>query len=162
MRQALLLLLTLIATAAPLPAPRDRTKGDLKAMEGEWEAVYAPAGSMAATQPRGPWKGERRGIRLVISGDRLTHYQVESVVGMFTIKLDASRKPRWIDATVHPPRSEGWARRQYSDGWLGLYRLEGDTLTICDVDHHDGGRRPGRITGDETWHTLTVLRRVRK
>jgi uncharacterized protein (TIGR03067 family) len=33
---ALLLLLALNAAAAPLPAPRDRWKSDLKAMQGKW------------------------------------------------------------------------------------------------------------------------------
>jgi uncharacterized protein (TIGR03067 family) len=156
---ALLLLLALDAAAAPVPFPRPpkpgSAKADLKAMQGEWVAV-----SCTTWVPDGPGKpgllmSEAPAVRLVVAGDRLTQYQGDRVVGVYTVRLDASRSPRWVDAAAVP------GRLQHSAGSKGLYRLEGDRLTICEVDCGKGGR-PARIAGGEPWHILTVLRRVKK
>jgi uncharacterized protein (TIGR03067 family) len=41
-----------------------------------------------------------------------------------TVKLDPTRKPRWIDLTITAGEGKG-------ESWLGLYELEGDSLKLA-------------------------------
>jgi uncharacterized protein (TIGR03067 family) len=158
MRYAAALLLALsAATAAPLPFPRDRTQADLMAMQGEWE--MACTYWVHATADGKPVKAAAGRCRVTIHGDRLTFRPEGGDTNAFSVRLDGSRSPGWIDAVRLPGGGrDDFLRR--SDRWAGVYRLKGETLWISDADSREGGR-PTRITGDHPFR-LIVLRRVKK
>src|SRR5262249_16818397 len=98
---------------APLPRPNS-TKEDMKKLQGGWVRVQLTiAGRPTSDGPNG--------CPITITGDRL---QFPSAADAWTITLDARKKPKWIDYTGATPSMKGTFFR-------GIYRIEGDTLTIC-------------------------------
>jgi uncharacterized protein (TIGR03067 family) len=69
-----------------------------------------------------------------------------------SIKIDGSKDPKWIDLTF--PRGTGTASP-------GIYKLEGDTLTICRV-LAGKGERPKDFKSPEAGGNLVVYKRVGK
>jgi uncharacterized protein (TIGR03067 family) len=115
MRQGLFLLAVVVVSLAfapapfPRPARRDSHESDLKKLQGLWWVVrHTVDGS------------EALGLATVtITGDRL---QFPSPDEAWTITLDVARTPRWIDLVpVNQPAS----------CFRGIYRVQGNKLTIC-------------------------------
>lgn len=94
---------------------RDAGKKDLDALQGEWTMVS------------GERNGEKipeeiaKSLRRVIKGDKFSILRDDETVSQGTFTLDASKKPREIDAKL-----EG------VDGVVkGIYALDGDTFKVC-------------------------------
>jgi uncharacterized protein (TIGR03067 family) len=126
--------LALAAHAAPAPLPRpDPTKEDLKKMQGTWVQV----------RPRGD-------IRVEITEARIQWWtRGGSLMTEWAIKLDATRKPKALDG----------AALGINMRWRAIYRLEGDTLTIC----YHTSRRPAKFVSspaDRVW--VEVFKRLKK
>jgi uncharacterized protein (TIGR03067 family) len=102
--------LTLGFAPAPFSQPNS-TRGDRKKLQGEWVRVrYTLNGKPVTTAA----------IRVVIAGDRL-RYGAAPGVDEWALTLDATKKPKVLDfKSVSPGGKTFW----------GVYRLEGDTLTI--------------------------------
>jgi uncharacterized protein (TIGR03067 family) len=143
---------------APLPFPRPGSKADMKAMQGQWEATTCRY-----------WRDNRKvgqplqvdcpHMSVVVSGDRLTLSQFGEPIEEATFWLDGSRSPKQIDALVQlPPGAKQGVRS--SARWSGVYKLEGDTLTISDADVMEAAR-PDDFSGDRPWHRLIVLKRAK-
>jgi uncharacterized protein (TIGR03067 family) len=146
MRRLLLPLVTLSLAFAPAPFPRpDSPKDDLKKMQGTWERVALTIGG--AAHPEAPGQ-----ITIVITG---THLQFPSPQDAWTITLDAGKKPRHFDYRGAAPPVQKITFR-------GIYRLEGDTLTICCVESARGEDRPTKFEslGGQVW--LQVYKRKKR
>jgi uncharacterized protein (TIGR03067 family) len=103
--------LSLAFAPAPFPRPgkRDTNDSDLKKLQGAWVRARLTMNgrSNADSTP------------ITITGQRM-QFPVPS--DAWTLTLDVTKKPKTIDA-----RQIGNGRNVF---W-GIYRLEGDTLTIC-------------------------------
>jgi uncharacterized protein (TIGR03067 family) len=89
-----------------------------------------------------------------VKGDRYTVSRYRKVAGKGTIKLDATKKPRTIDAL--PAVAAGNA-----GAILGIYEFDGNRLKLCFA--RPGMPRPTELRSKEgSGHTLTVWQREKE
>ncbi len=133
--------LSLAFAPAPLPRP-PRAKAVLAQLQGELRRVsYVQYGQ----------EHEPSGIRVVLVGDRLRYSARGTVTAEYAVTLDPASSPPHFDRrdTAAPGRI-----------LLGVYHLEGDTLTVRSASW--GMPRPRALDDDRPGHTLTVFRRARR
>jgi uncharacterized protein (TIGR03067 family) len=100
---------------APFSKP-ERTEQDLKKLQGEWSyptTIYFTDWNGDFSIKPGP------AVRVTIRGNRMIDHGSGAFSGV--IRLDASRSPRVLD--LIPEKAE-YAR-------YGIYKMEGDRLTLC-------------------------------
>jgi uncharacterized protein (TIGR03067 family) len=122
--------------------------GGAGGLEGEWKLVGREANG-------GPMGDEDvKGTTLRFRGGRFENRR--DYTARWTIKLDQASDPKRIDLT-HVSGGGGFMKGRTS---LGIYRLEGDTLTLCKaVLGHP--RRPTLFESSPAqWSSLLVLKRV--
>jgi RNA polymerase sigma factor (sigma-70 family) len=116
-------------------------------LEGTWQVMtFSKDGNEAP-------KEEAETIKLVLSGETftLTHRE-ESVTGKF--KADPSQKPATFDIEVTEGDKAG-------ESQMGIYELNGDTLTICTA--HKGSPRPTKFESTAgSNQNLVTLKRVKE
>jgi uncharacterized protein (TIGR03067 family) len=139
----------LIATVGVLlaaDAPQDAAvKKELDQLQGTWQMVSHEVNG----KPDDTLKGTVR----VVEGDKFTIKKGDKVLRVGTMKLDPTKKPKWIDISFTEGPEKGKAR-------LGIYVLDGDMQKICygDLDKErpaEFGSKPG------TGHRLVVFKRVK-
>jgi uncharacterized protein (TIGR03067 family) len=148
MRTRMLLFASLLVMGfAPAPLPRrDRPQGDLEKMQGTW--VVVSWRYMGKELSNGPRKGE-----VTFKRNHLTiNEMVEGNPPMqFVYSIAKGKWPRTIDCLY---ALDGTSRLKLT----GIYRFDGDTLTIC---YTQNSKRPIRFEGNGTsW--LMVLKRPKK
>jgi uncharacterized protein (TIGR03067 family) len=115
-------------------------------VEGEWVIVSRIVGSKEDA------KGDQSNSRFVIAGNRWAIQNVGGAPSEWELELDRSAKPPAI--TMYPiggPRTSDF---------FGIYKVEGDTLTICYVFQ---GERPKEFespAGSEI--RLMTMKRIRE
>jgi uncharacterized protein (TIGR03067 family) len=137
MHRVLPLLGVLCLSFAPAPEPND-----LQQLQGEWVPVSSVLeGGTVTIEPD-------KDI-LVFKGRRLSFVSRGTASARWTVILGPSRKPKTIDLRGDDP----------TDSVLGIYRLEGDTLTIC--NGNSDGARPADFVGRRgVW--LAVYKRSKR
>jgi uncharacterized protein (TIGR03067 family) len=146
MRSTCLRFLTVALTAgnlwaAPAPEKKDPTKEDQEKIQGTWKV---DSGEIAGAKN----PDELLKIQLVFSGEKIVSKvgDVEKKKGTF--QLDATPKIKTIDVRTDDQLVHG------------IYKLDGDSLTIC-VDE-SGEARPAEFVSKEgSKVALVVLKRVK-
>jgi uncharacterized protein (TIGR03067 family) len=88
----------------------------------------------------------------VIAGDRMTYTEFGKSLGAWRIHLEEGKSPKVFDLQGLPGPTNGRVRR-------GVYRLEGDTLTICCRLSADEKNRPTGFDVTQPGVHLQVFRR---
>jgi uncharacterized protein (TIGR03067 family) len=130
----LFLLLALTVAAAPFPKP-DATKEDLKLIQGEWVCIHAIEGG----RPDADFK-ETLSFE-VSSGTWMNTWIKRGDDGAFSITTVLDPKKKHLDFEQINQKT-----------CMGIYRLEGDTLTIC----FRTSSRPLDLSGSQpdTWRRV--------
>ena len=135
----------------PRPNPDDEAKADLKKMQGVWVLENSVDGyGQSSRPPKLPpvW----------IAGDRLEHGKGGP---SYTLRLDPGWSPRRVDIEEVTQGGQGRVYR-------GIYRLEGDKLTLCFETAGEGrpdtftAGTPGAVTEVYERTTLEALERERQ
>ena len=122
---------------------------DAKKMDGTWLATIVESDGKPATEAE---KGLK--FKVVVEAGKYKTYVQDQYVAAGTLKLDASKKPRTIDATYTDGEFKGVVQR-------GVYELDGDTMTINFAK--PGKERPeGMKTKEGTEQVLLRYTREKK
>lgn len=134
-----------LAALALLAAPESDKKDDLDAIQGTWTMV-----SFEVNGESVPENVIETG-RLEIKKDVYTPKLGEQTQ-WFTIVLSAEKDPKTFELT---------ARNGANSGGLfkGIYKLDGETLTMCRALTEQDPRPTEFATGAESGHSLVVWRR---
>ena len=146
--------LLLTPALAEVPEPRERpaaepaqdAKQELDKLQGEWTLV--------STEVRGKKRPDTENAvsKLTISENQwVVTYRDFRSNARATIEIDPSKDPKTIDLTL---RGEELPAR-------GIYKLEGDTLTVC-RNATVGGARPKEFKTTQEMDDLAVWKRAKK
>jgi uncharacterized protein (TIGR03067 family) len=117
---------------APIPPPKarpDPVKEELKRLQGRWEHVIFNRNGQKEEQAAG-----RRAD--VVKGDELAVVWGEAVISRWSVTVDPSKRPKAMDLS----------HKKNSRRLLCVYKLEGDTLTVCWKDEDKATERPRDFT----------------
>ena len=120
---------------------------ELEKFQGTWtfDSVEAGGKKLPADQ--------FKGITITFKHDSYSVKQGDKVVEAATHKLDPSKSPKTLDASVTEGPNKGMVI-------LGIYEISGDTLTVC--FDPEGKKRPTEFKGESGSQTLVVHKRVKK
>jgi uncharacterized protein (TIGR03067 family) len=120
-------------------------KQELDKLQGEWTLVSSEVGGKKRPDT------ENALSKLTISENQwVVTYRDSPSTARATIEIDPSKDPKTIDLTF---RGEKEPAR-------GIYKLEGDTLTVCYGTV--GGERPKEFKTTQETGVLVVLKRAKK
>ena len=146
MRRAGLVLLVLAVGVLGAPGA-DAGKKDQARMQGDWAAEALTIDGMKLPDD------DAQAYFRTVKGNAYTVFRFSKAAARGTFTLDATKSPRTMDVTPAGPRK--------GKPILAIYKLEGDTLTICNAG--PGKERPKTFTAPAgSGHTLTVWKREKK
>jgi uncharacterized protein (TIGR03067 family) len=116
-----LLVLLLVGGAAAADDPKDdATAKDLKAMQGDWQALSMVQDGLPIPED------DAQALFRTVKDDHYTVYRYRQAVGKGTFKVDATRTPRTID--FMPAAPAGGVAKPI----LGIYEWDGkDRYRVC-------------------------------
>jgi uncharacterized protein (TIGR03067 family) len=124
----------------------DDAKKDTDKLQGTWEAQ--------AVEREGKDDPNLKGALISFNGDKFTVKMGDRVLMAGTLKVDTSKKPHTIDATVTEGDTKGLTLP-------GIFELDGDTLKVC--SDGQGKKRPTEFkTAPDTGLMMVVAKRVKK
>jgi uncharacterized protein (TIGR03067 family) len=140
------ILLTASLWVAGSLGAKDDQKNDKDKLQGDW--------TVASMELRGKMMGEeeRKHWKLVVKGDEWRQTFKGDELKM-TFKVDPSKSPKEIDFQFTTPEGKEWTLK-------GIYKLDGDTLTVCKRNENNEDRPKELKAGDST--LLAVFKRAEK
>jgi uncharacterized protein (TIGR03067 family) len=143
---AFVLALCLVPQAA---AEDKKPDADLKAMVGNWKIEKAELGGKDITEHIKDLKFEVR------DGGKYTA-ELGEVKDDGTFTVDPAKSPKELDVKPTGGPNKGQTVK-------GIYKLDGDTLTICYDHEADKGKRPAKFeTKPDTTLLLIVYKREKR
>ena len=151
MRKIALLFVAAVGSLAFAPAPfpkPDQNQSVLKTLQGAWVRVQN-------TAVGGPFP-QTVDFVVEIVDDRMRYSQEgSSVLYEYAILLDARKKPNVFDAKGIGGMAKGHTYR-------GVFRLEGDTLTLCSRLSEAEDRRPAGFDTTQPGVLVEVFKRQKR
>jgi uncharacterized protein (TIGR03067 family) len=147
MRWVMPLLAALSLALAPAPFPRskpDEGKAALNVLQGEWSRVRVTVGGV-------PHSEVGNETTIVITGDRMKYANAGKPSNEWTLRLDGKAAPARLDR-------KGVSEVVAGFDYLGIYRIEGDTFTLCSCYQ----RRPTEFGEAGRGVYLEVFERVKR
>jgi uncharacterized protein (TIGR03067 family) len=144
-------LLVALALAVGAPATKDPPKKEAPSVVGEWAGEKAVQGGQERPVPPG-------GVSITFTADGkfLVREGKREKPEEGTYKVDTKANPAQID--IMPPEDK--AER---GNVRGIFKIEGDTLTLCFAGSKDDGERPTKFESPEGSRTMVMtLKRVKK
>jgi uncharacterized protein (TIGR03067 family) len=139
MRRVVFAAAAVVILGAAQPPKDDPAKADLAKLQGEWAVKSIEIAGM-------PLPGELPG-KLVIEGAKFGGLGSD-----MTIVLDPTKTPKEIDLV----------RGASGQKWMGLYKLDGDTLTLClamiEKGKLDTQKRPTDFDAKKVQMIVTAVR----
>ena len=130
------------------PPTRDPTKQDLEKLQGDWAALSMVVDGVRASDD------EAQSLFRTVKGNQYTVYLFNKAIGKGTFQLDATKKPRTIDA--RPAGAPAGSKPL-----LGIYEFAGGRWKVCFAP--PGKERPADFAAKAgSGHTLTVWEREKK
>jgi uncharacterized protein (TIGR03067 family) len=93
-------------------------KNGLKQLAGTWSIVSVETDGKAQQDE------DLKYQKMVVRGDRYTVRKGDQVIEEGLLKIDPTKKPKWIDVTPTSGESKG-------NSFQGIYEVEGDTARDC-------------------------------
>jgi uncharacterized protein (TIGR03067 family) len=148
MRSKALGVVALLALAASVHSQDDAAKKDLKGMEGTWDVALVENDGKKVDDEK-----KQAAIKLVVKNAKYTIYFQGKKLATGQIKLDATKKPRQIDAIAEDGPTKGKAMK-------GVYELKGDEMRVCFAQ--PGGERPTEFRTREGTQQVLITYKRRK
>ncbi|HYV37713.1 MAG TPA: TIGR03067 domain-containing protein [Gemmataceae bacterium] len=123
-------------------------KKDQAAFQGKWQVESIKSGD-----GKEPPKEALADLIVVIKGDEMKLTVKDSTVQTFKVKLDSTKKPKAIDFEHVDGPDKGKTEQ-------GIYKLEGEKLTIVTNDF-EGGRPTEFVAKEGSKHQLIVLKKTK-
>ncbi len=140
----------MLLTLKRRPTAADRTQEDRQRLQGAWEVVALERNGTKAPEGEKPL-----GARVVFKEDRLVNHFNDNNPMEADYKIDAGQDPGHIDVT---PRDG--PEQEKGKTFHGIYRLKGDTLTLCLSARPDGDRPTEFKTAEGSDTVLFTLKRA--
>ena len=132
-----------LAVGAP---GKEAPKKEAPSVVGEWDGEKAVRGGMERPIPEG-------GVKVTFTADgKMLFKEGNKEEGTGSYKVDASKSPGEIE--ISPPKEDGTL--------LGIFKIDGDTLTICLADKGSSDRPTKFESPAGTNIMLVTLKRVKK
>jgi uncharacterized protein (TIGR03067 family) len=145
----------IVAAASLLAAAGARAQGpattDKDALQGTWRLASVEVNKQAIPLENLKQSNVVVVGTLVIKGDSYTFHLGKDRLE-FTFRVDPTKKPKAIDLTVRDGPQKGQTYR-------GIYKLEGDTYTICRNVEPDKERPTEFVTSPKSGLMLVVWQR---
>ena len=135
-----------VVLAVGAPGDKEAPKKGPPSIVGEWDGEKAVRGGQERPIPDG-------GVKATFTADgKLIFKEGNKDPEEGSYKVDAKKDPAEIDLT--PPREDGTL--------IGIYKIDGDTLTIC-LSEKGSADRPTKFESpDGTNIMLVTMKRVKK
>lgn len=136
---ALLLLIAAASTGFDLPKEDSFANSDQEKMQGTWNVEKIEVGGMKMPADQLKMKLAVRGDVMTATHDNRQHEEEMK----FKLTPDAD-----------PPQIDMKSSRMNNKLTKGIYRLDGDTLTLC---INDGGERPKKFASNQAGNTVLIV-----
>lgn len=164
MRASLALLICSVSVVAARAA--DAEQAELKKLQGAWATVSEIRNGQSRATAKELWvfDGHRAKVHFVsrphnvAAKDWSFKPTPTNLLLTYHFKLDPTQKPKALD------RSAQYRTDKAPSGTrLAIYKLEGDTLTICFAGYYDHGKRPREFSAaKDSDRQILVLKRERR